>query len=184
MYPKTKYRTDTHGEPCLNDNGKKIPETIFMDRLGSLTYWFKDALNKKRWAWMIESKLRSPHLDLPEPSPPTSPSPPKKPPPRRSQRNRQRNYEHLPPSPPPPCNTDDYDPEGVGVNLRDSLKILGFNLSDNVSERQVRRRYIELARKYHPDKNVPAESGRNKEEATVYFQLINTAQQYLRHIVT
>ena len=47
-----------------NDSGKKIPETIFMDRLGSLTYWFKDALNRKRWAWMIKSKLRSPHLDL------------------------------------------------------------------------------------------------------------------------
>ena len=64
------------------------------------------------------------------------------------------------------------------------MRILRFTLSNNVSERQVRRRYIELARKYHPDKNVPAESGQNKEEATIYFQLINNAQQYLRHIVT
>ena len=50
MYPETKYRIDAYGEPCLNENVKKIPETIFMDQLGSLTYWFKDAMNKKRWA--------------------------------------------------------------------------------------------------------------------------------------
>ena len=66
---------------------------------------------------------------------------------------------------------------GVGTNLSDSLGILGFTLSDNVSERQVRRRYIELARKYHPDKNEPAESGRNKNEATIYFQLISNTHQ-------
>ena len=64
-----------------------------------------------------------------------------------------------------------------------SLGIIGFNLSNNVSERQVRRKYMELARKYHPDKNVPAKSGRDKEEATIYFQLINNSQQYLRNII-
>ena len=129
---------------------------------------------------MIESKLRSPHLDLPDASPPNPPSPPRNTPPQRSQRQRQQN-KNLPPS--PPRNNAKYNPEGVGTNLRDSLGVLGFNLSNNVSERQVRRRYMDLARKYHPDKNVPAESGRNKEEATIYFQLINNAQQFLRNII-
>ena len=76
-----------------------------------------------------------------------------------------------------------YDPEGVGANLKDSLGILGFSMNEIVTESQVRRRYMELARKFHPDKNNPSTSGRNREEATTYFQLINNAQQYLRHIV-
>ena len=39
---------------------------------------------------------------------------------------------------------------------------------------------MELARKYHPDKNNPEESGQNYEEATEYFQLLNNAQRHLR----
>ena len=31
-----------------------------MDSHGSFEYWIKDALDKKRWAWMIESKLDIP----------------------------------------------------------------------------------------------------------------------------
>ena len=183
LYPPTKFRTDDEGIPCRDKNGKKIPETIYMDRFGSLQYWLEDAMDKKRWAWMIEIKLRSPHLDLPDPSLPNPPIPPRNTPlPQRSQRQRQRQKnENLPPS--PLRNNAEYNSEGVGTNLRDSLGILGFNLNEIVTERQVRRRYIELARKYHPDKNVPAKSGRNKEEATNYFQLINNAQQYLQNII-
>ena len=76
-----------------------------------------------------------------------------------------------------------YDPEGVGVNLKDSLGILGFSMNEIVTENKVRRRYMELARKFHSDKNNPTTSGRNREEATTYFYLINNDQQYLRHIV-
>ena len=71
-------------------------------------------------------------------------------------------------------------PAGIGRNLSDSLAILGFSLEDNVTERHIRRRYMEMARKYHPDKNNPEETGRNHEEATQYFQLLNNAQAYLR----
>ena len=132
---------------------------------------------------MIESKLRSPHLDLPNPSPTSPPSPLiNAPPPQGNQRRRQhqQNKNILPSS---PRSNNEYDPEGVGTNLRDSLGILGFNISDNISERQVRRRYMVLDRKYHPDKNVPTKSGRDKEEATIYFQLINNAHQYLQDML-
>ena len=44
---------------------------------------------------------------------------------------------------------------GVGVNLKDSLGILGFSMNEIVTESQVRRRYMELARKFHPDKMIP-----------------------------
>ena len=40
----------------------------YMDSHGSFEYWIKDALDKKRWAWMIESKLVHPDRDIPEPS--------------------------------------------------------------------------------------------------------------------
>ena len=112
LYPDNVYRRDENGALCKDSKGKKIPETIHMDRLGSLKYWFKDAMNKKRWSWMIESKLRSPHLNIPDPSPPNPPSPQNNtPPPRRSRRQQQRNHNHLPPS--PPRNNNGFDPAGV-----------------------------------------------------------------------
>ena len=77
LYPPTKYCTNNDGKPCRDKNSKKIPEAIYMDRFGSLPYWIKDAMNKKRWSWMIQSKLRLPHLDSPDPLPPSPPSPPR-----------------------------------------------------------------------------------------------------------
>ena len=89
LYPPTKFRTDDEGIPYRDKNGKKTPEIIYMDRFGSLI--LKDAMDKKRWAWMIESKLSSPHLDLPDPTPPSPPSPPRNTPTsQRSQRQLQR----------------------------------------------------------------------------------------------
>ena len=37
-----------------------------------------------------------------------------------------------------------YDPKEVGVNFKDSIGILGFSLNEIFSERQIRRRYMEL----------------------------------------
>ena len=134
---------------------------------------------------MIESKLQSPHLNIPDPSPPNPASPQNSPPPpQRSQRQQQRNQRKFT-SLLPSQNNNGYYPEGVVVNLKDSLGILGFTLNQIVSERQIRRRYMmELAQQFHPYKNDPEISGQNREEATAYFQLINNAQEYLRHITT
>ena len=151
-------------------------------------------MDKKRWDWLIESRLKSPHIEHnePAPSPPSPPSstPPPSPPrtstsspPHRNQRNSRRQNTpppNPPPSPPQNNTSRDYDPDGIGHNLCDSLDILGFSLEDNVTERHIRRRYMQMARKYHPDKNIPEETGRNQEEATRYFQLLNNAQAYLR----
>jgi len=67
--------------------------------------------------------------------------------------------------------------------MHDSLGILGLSLHDEITERHVRRRYMQMARKYHPDKNNPEESGRNHVEATHFFQLLNNAHAYLREIL-
>ena len=50
LYSPTKFRIDKEGKPCGDKNGKKISEIIYMDRFGSLTYWIKDAMDKKRWS--------------------------------------------------------------------------------------------------------------------------------------
>ena len=145
LYPANVYRPDENGDLRKDSKGKKIPVTIHMDSLGSLKFWYKDALNKKRWSWMIESKIRSPHLKIPNPSSNTSNSQHKTPSPRRNNQQQQGNQNHLPPSL-PPQNHNEYNPEGVGVNLKDSLGILGFSMNEIVLERQVRRRYMDLVR--------------------------------------
>ena len=100
--------------------GAQIAENnIVMDRLGSLEYWIKDAIDKKLWNYMIKSRLKSPHIhhnkprSRPRPQPhsappspnPTSPSLTSLP----RQRERNTNHHHKPPpnpSPSPPPNND------------------------------------------------------------------------------
>ena len=48
--------------------GNKFSSTIHMDRFGTLHYWTEDVLDKKRWQWMINSRLQFPHLYTPEPT--------------------------------------------------------------------------------------------------------------------
>jgi hypothetical protein len=160
-----------------------------MDKVGSLKYWLADALNKKKWQWLIDSRLRCPHRNIPEPTnlnePPPNPTDDSIPPtpPRRSNQRPPPSPRPQNPLPSPPRNNRNrnYDPNGVSHNLKDSFAILGYSLEEGypATERKIRRRYIELARKFHPDKNNPSESGRNHEEATQYFQLLNNAQVYL-----
>ena len=146
---------------------------------------------------MIDSKLRFPHRKIPEPTnttPPLRPNaaPPQPPtPPQRRHNNNREHRRDLPPSPPPnnpPSpprngNSRNYNPEGVGHNMFDSLAILGFTIQYDITERHIRRRYMKMVRKYHPDKNKPEETGRNREDATQFFQLLNNAQAYLQEIL-
>ena len=49
LIPSTKFHTDKEGDLCRDQNGKKIPENFHINQFGSLTYWFKGAMDKKRW---------------------------------------------------------------------------------------------------------------------------------------
>ena len=62
--------------------------------------------------------------------------------------------------------------------MYDSLKILGLGLG--ATEREVKIKYRQLSRKYHPDKHNSEETGITDEEAADFFKLINNAQAYLR----
>ena len=36
----------------------------YIDKHGSLSWWIEDALDKTRWNWMIDTRLRFQHLDF------------------------------------------------------------------------------------------------------------------------
>ncbi len=88
-------------------------------------------------------------------------------------------------NPPPPAqynpkqwlNDEDFCTQ-VGRSMFQSLAILGLGLG--ASETEIKVRYRQLARKYHPDKNDTAITGLTTSEASTFFQLLNNAHQYLK----
>ncbi len=66
----------------------------------------------------------------------------------------------------------------VGQSMSHSLKILGLGLG--ASETEIEVHYRQLGRKYHPDKNNTTITGLTAEEASEFFKLLNTANNYLK----
>ena len=52
-----------------------LPIHIGMDNDGSFKYWFKDARDKRRWYWLLKSRLQYPNRNIPN-VPPSEPSQP------------------------------------------------------------------------------------------------------------
>ena len=50
----------------------------------------------------------------------------------------------------------------------------------SASETEIKVHYMQLARKYHPDKNDCVATGLTMEEATEFFKLLNNANDYLK----
>ena len=105
-----------------------------------------------------------------------------------------RNH-HRPPTPPPPPprsenpprtsgdengNYGNYDfvVNRVGYTRKDSLGIL--NLPRTSTEREIKIRYRQLARTYHPDKYNSTTNKMSKSEAQEHFKLLNNAYEFLR----
>ena len=76
--------------------------------------------------------------------------------------------------------SQNYDPEKVGQNRKDSLGILNLPISTAATEREIKVQYRCLARIYHPDKYDPTTNKMSKSEAQEHFKLINNAYEYLR----
>lgn len=109
--------------------------------------------------------------------------------------NSPHQHENRPPSPPtrsrvPPHQRREeerqqqerpYDPEMVGRSMYDSFKVLGLGLG--ASEAELKKKYRELSRLYHPDKHDSNKTGMTDEEAENFCKLINNANAHLREIV-
>jgi hypothetical protein len=153
---------------------------------GALNRWYEDAMSEKYWEWLIDRKLRKPHLNIPPPSdnPPRNathedPSSPPSSSDRNSPPSPSPRRPH--PQPPPTPNSPrprNYNPDGVGANMNDSLKCMGLDLS--ATERELKVRFRLLSRKYHPDKHKSDETGLLDEQAKEKFQEFNNAYAYLR----
>ena len=66
----------------------------------------------------------------------------------------------------------------VGYTRKDSLGIL--NLSRTSTEREIKIRYRQLARTYHPDKYNSTTNKISKSEAQEHFKLLNNSYEFLR----
>ena len=71
-----------------------------------------------------------------------------------------------------------YNIDEVGKTRKDSLRIL--NLSEDVTEREVKTNNREIARIYHPDKHRPDSTGMSPNQAEEYFKLVNNVYEFLR----
>ena len=79
-----------------------------------------------------------------------------------------------------PATDRQWNPEGVGRNLFDSFGVLGLGF--DATEMDVKTAFRMLALRYHPDKNDQI-TGMNRDQATAHFQLLNTANSYLRSVL-
>ena len=66
----------------------------------------------------------------------------------------------------------------VGQSMSHALKLLGLGLG--ASEMEVKIRYRQLAREYHPNKNNQEVTGLTTTEALDFFKLLNNANMFLR----
>ena len=149
-----------------------LPESMESDKQGHLENWINTAMHEKLWNHKIE-KLKRPGVEIPEPPPgpnffpssssssssssSASSSPPRRPPspPRRRQRN---NHTENP-------------------QVRNAFAVLGLEIP--ASERDVRIRFRQLSRIYHPDKHNPSQTGMSNADAVEHFQNLNNAQELL-----
>ncbi len=161
-----------------------------IDDMGSLKFWYRD-----KWEKCLERfKKRDPDDETPpqRPSRDENPSeehrhqyntrssaaaPPPSPPPRKPPPSPPR--ERRDPDPPRSNRNEsrEYDPEGVGHNIKESLSI--FGLERGAVWMDVKAEFRLLSRLYHPDKHNPTRTKMTNEGAKAFFQLFNNVKDFL-----
>ena len=167
-------------------------EYVNIDAKGNLKDWIKYAQDSPIWKELIRCML-DPQRKLPDRpnwesrnSSNTGANSQSNPTGQRQEQSGPRR-ERTGRRPPPRASRDEeptnrqWNPEGVGRNLFDSFGVLGLGF--DATEMEVKTAYRMLALRYHPDKNDPEITGMNRDQATAHFQLLNTANSYLRSVL-
>eukprot|EP00956_Cyclotella_meneghiniana_P019936 scaffold34652_cov36-Cyclotella_meneghiniana.AAC.1 len=135
-----------------------------MDAKGSFNLWYRDALDEKKWNWLIEAQLRRTHLKINKPNSDnnSNQSPPSP------------NSRSAPPSPPP--NNNNHRP--MSRSLIEALSEL--DLPPSASLREAKMKFRQLCRIYHPDKHKSDVTGLTDTEAKEKFQRFNNAYEFVK----
>ena len=166
-------------------------EYVNIDAKGNLKDWIKYAQDSPIWKELIRCML-DPQRKLPDRpnwesgnSSNTGANSQSNPSDQRQEQSGPRR-ERTGRRPPPRASRDEeptnrqWNPEGVGRNLFDSFGLLGLGF--DATEMEVKTAYRMFALRYHPDENDPEITGMNRDQATAHFQLLNTANSYLRSV--
>ena len=195
---------------CMRDSLARLLQDvvgIFIDEMGSLKDWYRDALDESFWNACINHLKDPVKYAIPRrPNPNASFNPRSRARQRnqvsRNQRTRANNSSpprnaRSYPSPlrntrsntspprntranenaPSPRNRDHEEPVGAGTHLLGSLKVFGLGVEATFS--QVKASRNKLARTYHPDKHKSEVTGLTPEGAKQYMQMINRAYEFL-----
>ena len=162
MYTTTSVTDPFNGAACC------------IDEKGNFGNWLEDAMNRKRWEWLIDCQLKRAHLKI-------------NPPQESADGANYRNYEPPPPPPPPPSprGSDPPSPpprsrnnDGANSLLNASLNLLG--LPPGATAREAKVKFRQLCRTYHPDKHKHEKTGLTDAKAMHLFQQYNNAYEFVK----
>jgi len=66
-----------------------------------------------------------------------------------------------------------------GINLKDYYQILDYNLSDEFTKHELKKRYRQKSLKYHPDRHSNLNNQQLKEEYEMKFKQLSKAYKFL-----
>ena len=139
---------------------------------GDLNRWIDIAMDKKMWDYKI-AKLKNPGLDIPEPEPQS-----------QSQNSNNNGNQDMAPSPPRQRRSrNNNPPPSANPNSEILEAYQTLSLEHNATSREVKIKFRQLSRIYHPDKHNPTNTGMSNVEAQEFFQKINNAQELLTNFL-
>ena len=111
------------------------------------------------WDYKI-AKLKNPGLDIPEPEPQS-----------QSQNSNNNGNQEMPPSPPRQRRSrNNNPPPSANPNSEILEAYQTLSLEHNATSREVKIKFRQLSRIYHPDKHNPTNTGMSNVEAQEFFQ--------------
>ena len=123
------------------------------------------AMDRHLWGYKI-AKLKNPGLDIPEPEP-------------QPQSSNNTSNQEMPPSPPRQRRRWNNTPPSAKSNSEILEVFQTLNLESCATSREVKIKFRQLSRIYHPDKHDSGKTGISNTEALEFFQKSIMIKKYL-----